>query len=258
MARHRHTAARPCPLLIGHLVAKGVPAQEIDELEMLAGGDEGKFRRLLERKRFGEPNAYLRGDFTAYGRKFKIDRRVYIPDLEATGVFLSSVIPALKRGGCVIDVGTGCGWIAITIAMERPDLSVRATDIHPAALDLAAENCRTHGVTIEFFESYFVDDFETVEPDSIVAVLPYGGDGEYSPRELEERPQMPAIAVFDPIGVLEPQRRLIESVRRKGWNTKIYIEIGHVSEKQVEEMMPPGLMWTYRRVGKYAMAIVNT
>lgn len=257
MARHHHAPARPWPLLIKHLVAKGVPAREIDELEMLAGGDEGKFRRLLERKRFGEPNAYLRGYFTAYGREFKIDRRVYIPDLEATG-FLSAVIPTLKRGGCVIDVGTGCGWIAITIAMERLDLSVRATDIHPAALDLAAENCRTHGVTIELFESYFVDDCEMVEPDSIVAVLPYGGDGEYSLREREERPQMPAIAVFDPIDVLEPQRRLIDSVRRKGWNTKIYFEIGHVSEKQVEEIMPPNLTWTYRRVGTYAMAIVNT
>lgn len=239
------------------LRSAGVPETEIEEVEHIAGGDLSRLRRLLERKRFGEPNAYLRGAVTRFGRDFLIDRRTYIPDT-CPETLIRELIRELPRGATVLDVGTGCGWIAISLACERPDLRIMAGDIDPAALRLAASNAARHGVTIDFFESHFVDDVP-VEPDYVVAVLPYGGDAtDYSWRELEERPQMPAISIFDPRGPLAPQIGFARSVAEKGWQCRAFVETGYLDASRVLQALD-GVVENVetRTIGQYTYAIID-
>jgi hypothetical protein len=125
----------------------------------------------------------------------------------------------------VLEIGTGCGWIATTLACKRPDLILHAADIDPAALSLARSNARIHGASIQFHESYFADDVVMTAPDFTVAVLPNGGDAtDYTWRELEERRQMPPVAIFDPIGPLAAHRGLIASIARRSWNCEAFME----------------------------------
>jgi release factor glutamine methyltransferase len=239
------------------LRSAGVPETEVEEVEHIAGGDLARLRRLLERKRFGEPNAYLRGSVTRFGREFLIDRRTYIPDT-CPELLIRVLIDELPFGASILEVGTGCGWIAITLACERPDLKIMACDIDPAALQLARSNAARHGVDIEYFESHFVDDVP-IEPGYVVAVLPYGGDAtDYSWRELEERPQMPAISIFDPEGPLAPQVGFARSVIRKGWHSRAFVETGYLSPARVKDALD-GVVERFdtRTIEQYTYAIID-
>lgn len=239
------------------LRSAGVPDVEVEEVEHIAGGDLARLRRLLERKRFGEPNAYLRGTVTRFGREFLIDRRTYIPDT-CPELLIRVLIDELPRGASVLEVGTGCGWIGITLACERPDLKIMASDIDPAALQLAKSNAARHGVDIECFESHFVDDVPT-EPNYVVAVLPYGGDAtDYSWRELEERPQMPAISIFDPQGPLAPQVGFARSVIQKGWHCRAFVETGYLGAARVMDAFKDVVeTLETRTTAQYTYAIID-
>lgn len=213
--------------IISVLRTQGAPEDEISEILELADHDPAKLKRLMIRKRFGEPNAYLRGHVSYFGREFKIDRRCYIPDAYAQEL-VERVLADATAGGRGLEVGTGCGWVSISLVSERPDLTMSASDIDTATLQLAQENASRHGVNITFFESNFADDVTITEPDFIIANVPYGGDAEYTDRELEERPQMPPIAICDPEGPTAPLVQLIESIQGRGWRCKVYLETGYL------------------------------
>lgn len=232
---------------------KGVPDSEIEEIREIAGGDMRCLRRMLERKRFGEPNAYMRGFIELLGRRFSIDRRTYIPDPYPV-TLIHHLVSYLPVGATLLEVGTGCGWIATTIACERPDLVIHAADIDPAALAVARQNARQHGASITFHESYFADDVEMPKPDFLIAVLPYGGDAlDYSWRELEERPQMPPISIFDPTGPLEAHRGLVDSINRRKWSCEVFMETGYLTKEKVEEALHEvSAPWEYVATGDYS------
>lgn len=213
-----------------------VSHEELLELVELAGGDIRKLRRLAVRKKFGEPNAYLRGHVTMMGRRFSVDRRCYIPDQYAEEL-VRRVIADAPQNSVILEVGTGCGWISVTLKLERPDLTVLASDIDPGAIAVARRNAEWHGVDVPFFESYFVDDIGGVVPDLIVANIPYGGDFEYTDRELEERPQMPAIAICDPAGVIKPLVEFYKSVAARKWASKIYLETGYLPTERLKPVI---------------------
>ena len=102
----------------------------------------GSLRELVKRRRAREPMAYILGEREFYGRPFRVDRRVLIPrpDTEAL------VDVALERTRAVsmcmraLDLCTGSGCVAITLARERPTSFVVGTDTSMGALVLAREN----------------------------------------------------------------------------------------------------------------------
>lgn len=105
---------------------------------------ESAFRLLVARREASEPIAYLLGEREFYGRLFKVDARALIPRPE-TELLVDLGRAAVARWRelgvrpAVIDVGTGCGAIAVSLALEA-DMRVLATDVSYAALTLAAEN----------------------------------------------------------------------------------------------------------------------
>lgn len=237
--------------LVSKLVDAGIPQEELQEIKSLANGDPMKLRRLLVRKRFGEPNAHLRGHVSMMGRNFNIDRRCYIPDTYCE-TLASHVLRNVRPNSSILEVGTGCGWMSITIKLERPDLTVIACDIDPNALQLARENAERHCAEITLHESHFVDDLDISAPDYIVANMPYGGDAEYTAKELEERPQMPPISVFDPEGTAKPLIDLNTSIINKNWSPVIFSETGYLDKKRLAKVFEQFPSTKHFQEGEYA------
>jgi release factor glutamine methyltransferase len=114
-------------------------------------GQESVFHRLLARREAAEPIAYVLGEREFYGRLFSVDRRALIPRPETEilvdlGVTSVARWRALGLEPTVIDVGTGCGAIAISVAAEA-GVHVLATDMSWEALELARENAFRHAVS---------------------------------------------------------------------------------------------------------------
>jgi release factor glutamine methyltransferase len=130
---------------------------------------------LLKRRRHGEPSAYITGHREFYGLDFRVDRNVLMPRPE-TELLVESAIKLAQEHLTkkVADIGTGCGAIAISLAVHLPQATVYAIDISPAALEVARENCLRHGVG----KRVVLRCGDLLEPidepvDMIVANLPY-------------------------------------------------------------------------------------
>jgi release factor glutamine methyltransferase len=107
------------------------------------------FRRSIRRRCIDEPTAYILGRREFYGRDFLVDDRVLVPRPE-TELLVERAIELAREydAPLLADVGTGCGAVAITLALELPETAVYATDISGDALRVARKNCRKHGVSI--------------------------------------------------------------------------------------------------------------
>jgi release factor glutamine methyltransferase len=114
------------------------PEREVDSTT------ESAFQGLVARRAASEPIAYLLGEREFYGRLFKVDRRALIPRPE-TELLVELGLAAVARWRetsvepTVLEIGTGCGAVAISLAAES-NVPVVATDISAAALSLAKEN----------------------------------------------------------------------------------------------------------------------
>jgi release factor glutamine methyltransferase len=141
----------------------------------LSAKQERTFNSLLERRRCGEPSAYITGHREFYGLNFKVDRNVLIPRPE-TELLVDLTIKLTNDNHItkIVDVGTGCGAIAISLAVNLPQATVYATDISPTALEVARDNCKIHGVQerVMFLHGDLLEPLD--EPvDMVVANLPY-------------------------------------------------------------------------------------
>ncbi len=112
------------------------------------------FTDLLRQRQHGQPIAYLTGIKEFWSREFVVTPDVLIPrpDTEClieVCLTLAQTQPRLR----LIDLGTGSGIIAITLAAERPDANVFAADISASALAIAKLNAQRHHVNLQFFQS---------------------------------------------------------------------------------------------------------
>jgi release factor glutamine methyltransferase len=137
---------REAALLLGRLLG-------LSEAQVLAHGEREvpeetaeRFRSLLERRLRGEPVAYLLGERELYGRPFAVDSRVLIPRPETEHLVEEALAAPLPERPWILDVGTGSGILAVTLALEIPGARTVGTDLSPGALAVAAGNARRHGV----------------------------------------------------------------------------------------------------------------
>lgn len=149
---------------------------------------------LAQRRLNGEPIAYILGSREFYGRCFSVNPSVLIPRPE-TEHLVDAVLARLPDKGRVWDLGTGSGAIAVTVALERPDAFVRASDISASALATARQNAADLGARVEFAQGSWFDvdiarDTETLW-DAIVSNPPYieAGDRHLTQGDLRFEPQ---------------------------------------------------------------------
>lgn len=149
--------------------------------------------RLAQRRLNGEPVAYILGVREFYGRRFTVNPSVLIPRPE-TEHLVEAVLARLPENGRVWDLGTGSGAVAVTVALERPDAFVRASDISPPALETARKNAADLGARVEFAHgSWFDTDMPSEGKwDIIVSNPPYieNGDKHLSQGDLRFEPQI--------------------------------------------------------------------
>lgn len=104
---------------------------------------------LEQRRLNGEPVAYILGEREFYGRPFAVSPATLIPRPE-TEHLVEAALTHLPPDGRAWDIGTGSGIIAVTLACERPDAHITATDISPAALAVAEQNAAAHRARVLF------------------------------------------------------------------------------------------------------------
>jgi release factor glutamine methyltransferase len=161
-------------LLIGHVLGidrTALLAKLQEEVPFAAGVE---IERLAKRRLNHEPIAYLTGAREFYGREFSVSPAVLVPRPE-TEMLVEWALAwlAARPTARVIDVGTGSGAIAITIAAEAPDTTVTATDISAGALEVARTNAaRLCPDCVKFRQADLIDGVEG-RCDLIVANLPY-------------------------------------------------------------------------------------
>ena len=122
---------------------------------LVAHGDEPadtaaarRFAALATRRSAGEPLAYLLGWREFHGRRFTVGPAVLVPRPETEGLVEAALALLAPPGGAsprVLDLGTGSGAIAVSLALERPDATLVATDVSPEALAVARDNARRLG-----------------------------------------------------------------------------------------------------------------
>jgi release factor glutamine methyltransferase len=155
-----------------------VPA-EVEEL----------YRGWLERRAAGEPAHHLTGSCPFWDREFLVTPEVLVPRPETELLVQTALELPMSKTARVLDVGTGSGCIAVSMAAERPRWQVCAIDRCPAALQVARRNIERHGVEVELFLGNLAS---AVAPpwDLVVANLPYipSSDLERLPKEVRHDP----------------------------------------------------------------------
>jgi release factor glutamine methyltransferase len=185
-----------------------------------------RFVDLLERRLSGEPVAYLLGEREFYGRTFAVDRRVLIPRPETEHLVEAVLALPLPASPRLLDVGTGSGALAVTLALELPGAFVAATDLSPAALAVARGNALRLGARVGFVATDLAAAVNLSPFDLIVSNPPYLGDHEATAISLEIKDFEPHMALFAEAGgrrVLDRLLDLERSLRPGGW---LVVEVG--------------------------------
>lgn len=145
------------------------------DTDAIADAEVARFHELEARRLAGEPMAYILGRREFMGHDFLVSPAVLIPRPE-TEQLVETALEHLQGRTlpAVLDLGTGSGAIAISIALAHPDAQVAATDLSADALDVAQQNARRLGAQVEFLRGSWYDALaEGREFDVIVSNPPY-------------------------------------------------------------------------------------
>jgi release factor glutamine methyltransferase len=207
--------------------------------------EKKEIEELLQRRISGEPLQYILGQQEFWSTRFKVDPRVLIPRpetellVEQALSMLSKI--SLERRPLVLDIGTGSGALAISLAREWENIRIVASDISGQALILARENARSSGVEekIDFVNGDLFSPFTEKEIfDLILSNPPYIRRSEMGRLAREIKDFEPAIALDGGEDGLDYYRKIVSQtpsyLRNGGW---LLVETGQGQNGKVSEMM---------------------
>jgi release factor glutamine methyltransferase len=204
--------------------------------------ERARYRELIQRRVAGWPVAYLVGTRDFYLLSFEVTPAVLVPRPETETLVLEA-LGYLKPVDApeVLDLGTGSGCIAISIAHQKKDALVTAVDVSPDALAVAKRNAIKHGVAerIEFLQG---DLFTTLADgtmfDLIVSNPPYIAPGEFAALAADVREHEPRIALDGGPDGLAFYRRIaagVEPFLKPGG--RLLMEIGYTQDEAVRSIL---------------------
>jgi release factor glutamine methyltransferase len=160
------------------------------------------FRRMLERRIRREPLEYILERCSFRGLELVVDGRVHVPRDDRTGL-LVEVAAELPPQASVHEVGTGSGAVALAVKAERPDLTVSASDISAAAVDVARLNAQRLGIDVAFSVA---GGLPAGDFDLVVANLPYSAQEELAgalpPESALYQPHVAVVAGTDALAAI--------------------------------------------------------
>jgi len=238
---HRDRARRDAELLLLDLLGR-------DRAWMLAHLDDEvgfecaeQYIARLERRFAGEPIQYILGEVEFYRLPFRVTDAVLIPRPETEHVVEKALELAKSFAAPrIVDVGTGSGAIAVSLAHEMPDAAVTATDLCSGALAVACENARRNRVAerIRFLQGDLLAPVAHEQFDIVVSNPPYVPETERELLAVEVREFEPAGALFageDGLRVL--QHLIPQAFAALSPGGYVVLEIGHGQEPPVGALL---------------------
>lgn len=188
----------------------------------LTGEQQHKLEGLLERRKHGEPVAYLTGTREFWSMEFNVTPATLIPRPE-TELLVEKALEHIPRDAAwaIADLGTGSGAIALAIAKERPRCRVVATDSSPPALEVAKSNARKFSLTnIEFRQGDWFTPLAGTSFDMVLSNPPYirAGDPHLKQGDLRFEPAAALISGADGLDAIRHiARHAREFLKPDGW-----------------------------------------
>ncbi|MFN3151022.1 peptide chain release factor N(5)-glutamine methyltransferase [Bremerella sp.] len=231
-------------LMLGHALACPKIQLYARFEEVVDDEKRAKFRELVKQRAAGKPVAYVLGTSEFYSMEFVVTPDVLIPRPETEHLVIETLDLLKGRPAdqpvSILDIGTGSGIIAVTIAKHAPKASVVATDVSEMALEVARQNAAKHGVSerVEFTSG---DLFEAVPDGSLYDVIvsnpPYIAQSERPLMDAHVINHEPHVALFaDEEGTLVLRRILEEAagyLKPGGW---LLLEFSPMVAKRVAKI----------------------
>ena len=197
---------------------------------------------LCRELRAARPMQYLLGETEFYGRSFRVDERVLSPRPE-TEELVDWIVRDERQATRLLDVGTGSGAIAISLALELPQAEVTAIDLSADALTLAAENAARLGASVRFVEADALQGlaqrFAAETFDLIVSNPPYVPDSDRLTMHRNVLDYEPHLALFvpdqDPLRFYRAIAQAAQQLLKPGG--KLYFEIYHKAADSLEQLL---------------------
>jgi release factor glutamine methyltransferase len=192
---------------------------------------ESQFRDFIQRRRTGEPIAYILGRKEFYGLELEVGPAVLIPRPETELL----VDLALERQfSSVVDLGTGSGAIALALKRHRPQARVVAVEASAAALAVARRNALRHALEIDFRQGFWFEPLAGERFDLIVANPPYVAEQDPHLPDLGFEPRAALLAGADGLDAIrEIVRAAPRHLHSGGW---LLLEHGMGQERAVHEL----------------------
>lgn len=212
-----------------------VKRSDLEKERIIIPSETRRINDIVEQRLTGRPLWYIIGDVDFYDCKIKVDERALIPRPE-TEILADNAVKIIEEGDKVLDMCTGSGCIAISIAKHcaAKHVQVTAADVSDAAIMLAKENAELNGVDINFVQS---DLFSKIHGrfNLIVCNPPYIRSADIDGLQREVRDYEPRVALDGGEDGLDFYRRLAKEVTRyiaKGG--MLMLEVG---EDQAQEVL---------------------
>ena len=194
------------------------------------------YGRYLNDRLSGKPTQYITGCQEFFGREFRVTPDVLIPRPETEHV-VEAALRRMEKSATILDIGTGSGAIAVTLALER-DTKVIATDISKAALQVAQGNAHKLGALVHFVCCDLGSAVADRTFNMVISNPPYVPEDDRAVLQREVREHEPAVALYGGTDGLEIYRRLIPEAARllrpSGW---LIMELAYNAADPVLEML---------------------
>jgi release factor glutamine methyltransferase len=238
---HRIASARlTADILLAHCMDVDRPFLYAHTDNRLSEKSYKSYRSMIARRIAGEPLQYITGVQEFYGRRFSVDPSVLIPRPETEGVIVAVLEIKPGSNSRIIDIGTGSGCIACTMALELPAVSVSASDISLAALRTAQKNAAALLAQVDFVCMESLGAWSGPF-DVIVSNPPYVAGEDYDGLQREVRDFEPRVALIGDPDPLEFYRRLCSQAHERLVDGgTLVVEIGYSMETAVRGLFDRG------------------
>ena len=219
---------REANLLLAHVLG-WTEAQVIARRDQTLDRDQiARFEWVVDRRLTGEPVAYILGVKEFFGRDFRVDNRVLIPRPETEHLVEVVMELSLPAKPSILDLGTGSGCLACTLALELPESRVVATDFSLGALSVSRLNSAQHDLParLALVAGDLARSLDLSRFDLVVSNPPYVGSDEALSLSREILDFEPDTALFAGVAGDLIYRRLFVELAGMRPGSRLVLEIG--------------------------------
>ena len=236
--RESPSPALDARLLLEHVLGRDHAYLIAHDADEMAAADLAAYLRLIERAAAHEPIPYLIGHAPFLGLSYAVSHDVLIPRPETEQLVESAIEWAKGRGAIrVVDVGTGSGCLAVSLARHLPQATVYAVDLSNLALDVARRNVARHASdSVQLVCGDLLESFAS-GLDLVVANLPYVAEADWPLVSVGVKSFEPVLALDGGADGLDLFRKLLpQAAERLSPDGLLLMEIGWQQGRAVSEL----------------------